>query len=284
MLLPTLKKQLNNWVAVLNAVQGVGFSLPISSGLLNLDVGVTVLEAPQIFIGRKAPYKDPIATGRTAQIALDVRVRQLLGLNLALINLSALDLGLQLRVAGGLAEVNELTCRYPRSSNNLVMTVVPAVAEICISDSAGNLNSTVQSLQCGAPANILSVSLLGLINASVTLGAQVSLRSNPVRHSFDGVAPFSETIELNVGQTLGNLLQNIELDIGLNLPLVGDLLSGIVNGLVSFLLSALGPVLSPILGLVGNILDGLLQVLGVDLNTVTVNIDSMDCQSVMLTR
>lgn len=67
-------------------------------------------------------------------------------------------------------------------------------------------------------------------------------------------------------------------------PLVGDLLSGIVNGLVSFLLSALGPVLSPILGLVGNILDGLLQVLGVDLNTVTVNIDSMDCQSVMLTR
>lgn len=271
-------------VAVLNAVQGVGFSLPISSGLLNLDVGVTVLEAPQIFIGRKAPYKDPIATGRTAQIALDVRVRQLLGLNLALINLSALDLGLQLRVAGGQAEVNELTCRYPRSNNNLVMTVVPAVAEICISDSAGNLNSTVQSLQCGAPANILSVSLLGLINASVTLGAQVSLRSNPVRHSFDGVAPFSETIELNVGQTLGNLLQNIELDIGLNLPLVGALLSGIVNGLVSFLLSALGPVLSPILGLVGNILDGLLQVLGVDLNTVTVNIDSMDCQSVMLTR
>ena len=271
-------------VTLLNAVQGVGLVLPITSGLLNLDVGVRILEAPQIFIGRKSPYKNPIATGRTAQVALDVRVRQLLGLNLALINLSALDLGLQLRVAGGLAEINELTCRYPRSSNNLVMTVVPAVAELCISDSAGNLNSTVQSLQCGAPANILSVSLLGLINASVTLGAQASLRSNPVQLSIDGVAPFSETIELSVGQTLSNLLENIDLEIGLNLPLVGALLSGVVNGLVSFLLTALGPVLSPILGLVGGILDNLLQILGVDLNTVTVNIDSMDCQSVMLTR
>jgi len=271
-------------VTLLNAVQGVGLVLPITSGLLNLDVGVRILEAPQIFIGRKSPYKNPIATGRTAQVALDVRVRQLLGLNLALINLSALDLGLQLRVAGGLAEINELTCRYPRSNNNLIMTVVPAVAELCISDSAGNLNSTVQSLECGAPADILSVSLLGLINASVTLGAQASLRSNPVQLSIDGVAPFSETIELSVGQTLSNLLENIDLEIGLNLPLVGALLSGIVNGLVGFLLTALGPVLSPILGLVGGILDNLLQILGIDLNTVTVNIDSMDCQSVMLTR
>lgn len=271
-------------VTLLNAVEGVGYMLPISSGLLNLDVGVNILEAPQVFVGRKMPYKDPIATARTAQVALDVRVRQPLNLNLALINLSALDLGLQLRVAGGLAEVNELTCRYPRSSNNMVMTVVPAVAEVCISDSAGNLNTTVGSLECGAPAEILNVNFLGLVNAGVTLGAQTSLRSDPVQHSFDGVAPFSETVELNVGETLGNLLQNTDLDIGLELPLVGPLINGIVNGLVNLLLNALEPALRPILALVGNILDGLLQVLGVDLNTVTVNVDSMDCQSVVLTR
>lgn len=271
-------------VTLLNAVEGVGYVLPISSGLLNLDVGVNILEAPQVFVGRKMPYKNPIATARTAQVALDVRVRQPLNLNLALINLSALDLGLQLRVAGGLAEVNELTCRYPRSSNNMVMTVVPAVAEVCISDSAGNLNTTVGSLECGAPAEILNVSLLGLVNAGVTLGAQASLRSDPVQHSFDGVAPFSKTVELNVGETLGNFLQNTDLDIGLELPLVGPLISGIVNGLVNLLLNTLEPALRPILALVGNILDGLLQILGVDLNTVTVNVDSMDCQSVVLTR
>ena len=88
-------------VTVLNAVEGVGYVLPISSGLLNLDVGVNILEAPQVFVGRKMPYKDPIVTGRTAQVALDVRVRQPLNINLALVSLSALDLGLQLRVAGG---------------------------------------------------------------------------------------------------------------------------------------------------------------------------------------
>ena len=271
-------------VTLLNAVEGVGYVLPISSGLLNLDVGVNILEAPQIFVGRKMPYKDPIATGRTAQVALDVRVRQLLNLNLPLINLSALDLGLQLRVAGGLAEVNELTCRYPRSTNNMVMTVVPALTEVCISDSASNLNTTVGSLECGAPANILNVNLLGLVNAGVTLAAETSLRSDPVQYSFDGVAPFSEIIDLSVGETLSNLLQNIELNLGIDLPLLGPLITGTVNGLVDVLLKALDPVLSPILGLVGNILDGLLQVLGVDLNTVTVNVDSMDCQSVVLTR
>ncbi len=125
---------------------------------------------------------------------------------------------------------------------------------------------------------------MGLVNAGVTLAAETSLRSDPVQHSFDGVAPFSETVELSVGESLGNLLQNTELDLGIELPLVGPLINGVVNGLVNLLLNALEPVLSPILGLVGNILDGLLQVLGVDLNTVTVNVDSMDCQSVVLTR
>lgn len=271
-------------VTVLNAVEGVGYVLPISSGLLNLDVGVNILEAPQVFVGRKLPYKNPIATARTAQVALDVRVRQPLNINIPSITISALDLGLQLRVAGGLAEVNELTCRYPRTTNNMVMTVVPAVAEVCISDSAGNLNTNVGSLECGLPAEILDVNFLGLVDAGVTLAAQTSLSSNPSRHSFNGVAPFSETVELDVGETLGNLLQNTELDLDLDLPLLGPLINGIVNGLMDVLLNVLEPALRPVLSLVGEILDGLLLVLGVDLNTVTVNVDSMDCQSVVLTR
>lgn len=90
-------------VTVLNSVQGVGYVLPISSGLLNLDVGVNILEAPQVFVGRKMPFKDPIASAKTAQVALSVRIRQPLNLNLALISLSALDMRLQMRVAGGLA-------------------------------------------------------------------------------------------------------------------------------------------------------------------------------------
>jgi len=117
-------------VTLLNAVKGVGYTLPVMSGLLRLDVGVNILEAPQVFVGRKTPYKDPITSARTAQVALNVRVRQPLNINIALVSLSALDLALQLRVAGGLAEVNDLTCRFPRANNNMEMTVVPAVAEV----------------------------------------------------------------------------------------------------------------------------------------------------------
>lgn len=271
-------------VTLLNSVKGVGYVLPISSGLLNLDVGVNILEAPQVFVGRKMPYKDPIATARTAQIALSVRVRQALNLNLALINVSALDMRLQMRVAGGLAEVNQMSCRFPRADNNLQMTVVPAVAEVCVAQSSANLNTTVGGLTCGAPANILNITLLGIINAGVTLAAKASLRADPVNLSFDGNAPFQETVDLNLGQTLGNLLSNTALTLNVNLPVVGPLLTATVNGLVNTLLVTLQPVLRPILGAVGNILDGLLQVLGVDLNNVVVNVDSMDCQSVVLTR
>ncbi|MEW6205052.1 MAG: pilus assembly protein TadG-related protein [Pseudomonadota bacterium] len=271
-------------VTVLNAVEGVGYVLPISSGLLNLDVGVNILEAPQVFVGRKMPYKDPIATAKTAQVALSVRIRQPLNLNLALISLSALDMRLQMRVAGGLAEVNQLTCRYPRAENNVQMTVVPSVADVCIAQSSANLNTTVGALTCGAPANILNVTLLGLVNAGVTAGASTSLRADPVNLSFNGVAPFQEKVDLDLGQTLGNLLSNTQLNLGVNLPFVGPLIQATVNGLVNTLLIALRPVLSPILGAVGDILDGLLQVLGIDLNNVVVKVDSMDCQSVVLTR
>ncbi len=271
-------------VTVLNSVQGVGYVLPISSGLLNLDVGVNILEAPQVFVGRKMPFKDPIASAKTAQVALSVRIRQPLNLNLALISLSALDMRLQMRVAGGLAEVNQLTCRYPRAENNVQMTVVPSVADVCIAQSSANLNTTVGALTCGAPANILNVTFLGLVNAGVTAGASTSLRADPVNLSFDGVAPFQETVDLDLGQTLGNLLSNTQLNLGVNLPLVGPLIQATVDALVNTLLIALRLVLSPILGAVGDILDGLLQVLGIDLNNVVVNVDSMDCQSVVLTR
>ncbi len=271
-------------VAVLNASKGSAYTLPISSGLLNLDVGVQILEAPQVFVGRKQSYKDPLVQARTAQVGLDVRVRQPLGINIALISLSALDMRLQLRAAGGLVEVNTMECRYPRANNTLTMTVVPALTQVCIANSSGNLNTSVGSLTCGAPANILSVNLLGLVNAGVTLSAKASLESDPVRETFEGVAPYSQTVNLDTGDTLSGALENIALTLNVNLPVVGPLISATVNGLVSVLLNALAPALSPILGTVGDILDNLLGVLGVNLNSVSVNVNSMDCQSVVLTR
>jgi len=247
-------------------------------------VGVQVLEAPQVFVGRKESYKNPLVQARTAQVGLDVRVRQPLGINIALVSISTLDMRLQLRAAGGLAEVNTMECRYPRADNSLTMTVVPALTQVCIANSAGNLNTSVGSLTCGAPANILDINLLGLVNAGVTLGASASLQSDPVQETFTGAAPYTQTVSLDVGDTLGGTLENLELDLNVNLPFVGPLISGTVNGLVAVLLGVLDPVLSPILGAVGDILDNVLGILGVNLNTVDVNVSSMDCQSVVLSR
>ena len=271
-------------VALLKSVQGQSYVLPIQSGLLNLDVGVRILEAPQIFVGQKMPNRYPVVTAKTAQVALDVRIRQLLNLNLLLIQLSALDLGLQLRVAGGNVQVDDLRCHYPRADNEIDITVVPAVAELCLADSASNLNTTVGSLQCGPPANILTATLLGLIQVGVKLGASLSVRNNPESFTFQGVAPMSKTVKLSLGQSLGNLLGNLKLNLVLDVPLVGPLLSGVVNGLLSTLLSVLAPVISPILALVGGILDGLLAVLGINLNEVTINADQFNCAAVRLTR
>lgn len=271
-------------VALLRSVKGVGYTLLITSGLLNLDVGVRVLESPQVFVGRKLPNKNPIAEARTAQVALDVRIRQPLNINIGLVSVSALDMRTQLRVAGGIAEVNDLQCRYPRAENSMQMTILPSALDLCVGSAASNLYTTSSALTCGAPAQILSVTLLGLITTGVNLGASASLRPNATEADFDGVPPFTRTVNLSAGQSLGNLLGNLNLNPQIVAPIVGPLLTATVNGLLAVLQPALKVALSPVLATVGGILDTLLQVLGISLNQVTVNVNSMDCQSVILSR
>lgn len=273
-------------VGLLNAGKGLTTNVNLP-GALALDVGLTILEAPQIFIGRKAPFKDPIATGRTAQVALNVRAQQLLNLNIVGVSLSALDLRLQTRVAGGFAEVNRLNCRYPRAQNDMRMTILPSAAEVCLSSSASNLNSTTGAVTCGQPATIANASILGLANVAIRLGASASVRPNPTvvtEAQLTGVPPFSRTVQLNLGQSLANVLQNTNLNLTTQVSLLGLDLLGLVNPLVNTLVNTLRVALSPVLGAVGAILDSLLAILGISVNETTVNVDSIDCQSVVLTR
>ncbi|MCQ8896451.1 hypothetical protein NQT62_08405 [Limnobacter humi] len=271
-------------VALLRSVKGVNYTLPITSGVLNLDVGVRILESPQVFMGRKLPNKNPIAEARTAQVALDVRIRQPLNINIGLVSVSALDMRTQLRVAGGVAEVNDLQCRYPRAENSLRMTILPSALDLCVGSAASNLYTTTSALTCGAPAQILSVTLLGIVTTGVNLGASASLRPNNTEADFDGVPPFTRTVNLSGGQSLGNLLGNLNVNPQIVAPVVGPLLTATVNGLLVVLQPALKAALSPVLATVGGILDTLLQVLGIGVNQVTVNVNSMDCQSVILSR
>ncbi|MFN7507938.1 MAG: hypothetical protein ACK5Q1_20515, partial [Limnobacter sp.] len=267
-------------VVLLNAVKGNVVNLQLPVNALGIDVELKLIEAPQLFVGRKDPFKTPIVEAKTAQVALKVAVNgDLGGVGSALLGAKVLDLGIQLRAGGGLAEVNELDCRFPRANNTAKMTVVPAALDLCVMDSGSNMLTNVNGNSCPGRAKILDLPLLG---TSVSAGAGASLRSNPEEVVFEGVAPFTQTVELGLGSSLSNLMRNLKLD--LSVKLLGGFTGLLLNDLLNLLLTPLKPVLAGVLGSVGSLLDGLLQVLGVNLNEVTVNVNSMDCQSVVLTR
>lgn len=268
-------------VILLNAAKGnvVNLSLPLNA--LGVNVQLKLIEAPQVFVGRKDPLKSPIVEAKTAQVQLKVAVKGSLGVlgGLSALGVNLLDLGLQLRVGGGLAQVDELECRFPRADNTASMTVVPSALDLCLTDSDSNMLTTVNGNRCPGRATIVELPLLA---TSVTANAGASLRSNPGSLLLQGEPPFTRTVELGLNTSLTNLLQNLNLDLRVNL--LGGLLSGLLNGLLNSLLTPLKPVLAGVLGSVGGLLDNLLQVLGIDLNTVTVEVNSIDCQSVVLTR
>lgn len=269
--------------AILRSSKDGTYTINISQGLLNLKVGVTILQAPQIFVGRKLPFKSPIAQGKTAQVALDITASQRLNL---LVATADVNIGIQLKAAGGLAEVDSLTCSIPRENNVTTVTVVPALAELCIAQSSSNLKTNVSGLTCGAPANIATVTLLG-IPVGVKLGASASARGNPTSFDLLGPAPpaiSTGPVALSLGQSLQSLLGNLKLTPVLSVPIVGPLVQALLNPLLTTLLSSLNVLLSPLLGTVGGILDGLLTTLGVSLNEVNVTVQAVDCSSVVLSR
>lgn len=269
--------------AILRSSKDGTYSINISQGLLNLKVGVTILQPPQIFVGRKLPFKSPIAQGKTAQVALDITASQRLNLVVATADV---NIGIQLKAAGGLAQVDSLTCSIPRENNVTSVTVVPALAELCIAQSSSNLKTNVSGLTCGAPASIATVTLLG-IPIGVKLGASASARGNPTTFDLQGAAPpgiSTGPVALSLGQTLQSLLGNLTLNPVLDVPIVGGLLKALLNPLLTTLLSTLNLLLSPLLGTVGGILDGLLSTLGVSLNEVNVTVQAVDCSSVVLSK
>ena len=267
-------------VILLNSVKGNVVDLRLPLNALGVDVQLKLIEAPQLFVGRKEPFKSPIVEAKTAQVQLKLSVDgNLGGIGSALLGAKVLDLGVQLRVGGGLAEVNELECRFPRANNAAKMTVVPAALDLCVMDSGSAMLTNVNGNSCPGRAKIVD---LPLLRTSVTARAGASLRSDPEEITFEGVAPFSRTVEMGLGSSLSNLMQNLDLDLKVNL--LGGFLNRILDGLLELLLIPLKPVLAGVLGSVGGLLDGLLEVLGVNVNEVTVKVDSMDCQSVVLTR
>ena len=81
-------------VVLLNAVKGNVVNLQLPLNALGIDVELKLVEAPQLFVGRKDPFKSPIVEAKTAQVALKVAVDgNLGGVGSALLGAKVLDLG-----------------------------------------------------------------------------------------------------------------------------------------------------------------------------------------------
>lgn len=287
---------------LLNSAQGN--TITLNGGQLGLagfglDLKMTLLQAPQVFIGRKLPGKFPIAQGETSQVGIRATISGLSVLGLSLANIE-----LDTKVAGGFARVDQLECRIPRSNNSLTMTVQPSVTSTCVTApgaiAGSQFTGTNQLLTCPAAG----ASLINSAVASVTIKGSANVQPNSSQFTFDGPAPYRERVPTNVGSTLQNTFSNLNLTtnatvfgsssgsggLGLGLNKTGNGLGLGLGGGGSSLLDAsaltngINSLLRGVFGQIGAVLDDTLGTLGVSLNNVDVSIQSVDCQAAVLTK
>lgn len=265
-------------VTLLNTGKGKTLTLTsVDLGLagFGLKLDITLIEPPQVFVGRKLPGKTPVATGKVAQAAVRAKIS-----GLSALGFSLAEIELVTKLAGGVAQVTDLECRIPRANNNLSLTIQPSATSVCVTEPGAVSNSTLTGgsglLSCPSKsAKLIKTPLL-----SVKLGGGAQVQPNAEQVYFTGPAPYQETVALNTGSTLANLFSNINLN--LDVDILGIGLGPLLN--VGLITSTLNALLGGVLGQVGGVLDGLLATLGVTLNNVNVNINSVDCQAAVLTK
>jgi uncharacterized membrane protein len=221
---------------------------------------------------------------------------------LSVLGLSLANIELDTKVAGGFARVDELECRIPRSNNSLTMTVQPSVTSTCVTSpgaiAGSQFTGTNQLLTCPAAG----ASLINSAIASVTVKGSANVQPNSSQFTFEGPAPYRETVPTNVGSTLQNTFSNINLTTnatvfgsstgsgGLGLGVIKNN-SGLGLGLggstlldATALTNGVNSILRTTFGQIGAVLDDTLGTLGVSLNNVDVSIQSVDCQAAVLTK
>lgn len=287
--------------------------LGISSELTGVSADITILQPPKLFIGRKLPLKSPIAKGKTAQVGVNVTIGALPAGGLGqmgglLTNVLGLNINLQLRAGGGEVEVENVTCKLPRTENDTTLKIKPVLAEVCIAQSSTGYNTISDPLVCGAPAKLVdTMTKQGNNPITVTFGAKVTMASGTTTKVMEGAFPpvSHTTVPLSLGQSLESFLENVDVNSQVAVETgggggngggngngngngngggLGGLLDGIVNGIAYNVLESVKLLLGPVLGIVGYTLDNILGQLGISVNQVEVTMLGVDCSSSVLTR
>lgn len=288
---------------------------PIYSAVGIQNLRVTVLEPPQIFVGRKIPGGGDIASVSTAQLQvdLDLRIGGDAGLLQSLSNMVSLgvntyfDVALRLTGIGGQATVSDLTCTLPETDNTIDAQITSTLArfDICPCEGGQNpvdllsvevtsiLNSSALNGVLGGLATLLGgigiddfdpvVVQLGKTSTAAEDAAVVDVTGDPESVTFTGVDfPYEASVPVDLGGALPNIFGPLDYYVTVSPNSQDSLILDVIN--IQTLLSAVSAALGPALAQVGDSLDVILQDAGIQLNSVDLRINEVDCEHTVLTK
>jgi uncharacterized membrane protein len=238
-------------------------------GVSGIGASLRVIEPPKIAVGVAGTRADGdyCTVARTAQVRLGVPIY------LNVLGLVVVDLGLSIRVAQSEAGLEAIDIGPDSALVDIATT--PGIASIQVTNAASALGAALDDDADSLPPGEISL-LLGLLR--VPLGVNVPLENpQPTTLSFDVAYPApaslpsaTQRVETNLQDAILNALVGESADIDLKVVVLGITLLDL-GSLVEFLLDVLAPLLAPILGLVEN----LLSLLGIQLGTADVTLNSI---------
>ena len=273
----------------------------------SLELEVYVIEPPKVAIGYAGPLKPQKGdqAWRTEVKSAQVRVNLRTELNLVLINV---NLGLAVTAGGGKAALESIDCATGREAVVSVLAK-PALATVALGSFQSITNPNSPLLP--ATVTVLGTEHAGLITVGLSADAVAArggdniITTSDERLVFRGPFPGEpQTVSGSAGGMLAGLLDSlarnlkVSIDIRLDggeagsqcalwdlLCWVGKLVNEVVQGVVDVIRALLLGVLSPLLNLLGTlVLDPLLQLLGIRLDVVDVNVLGADTGMAELVR
>lgn len=283
-----------------NGTQAIG--LDISSGALGdgidelggalgLDVGVRVVEPPRLAIG--PPGRREVPDGhrhwRTEVMSPQVSVSASTYLNLGLISL---DLGLRLDAGSGKAALAELG-----ADGTAEILAKPSLAALHLGDT-DDLDDAFGSPPAPLSVKVLDAGDAALVDIRVSGSAtgtgsgDLVIDESDVRLAFAPPYPNTRRAQAPPGDALSGLVSSLGDNLAIDVDILGsddgdgtscgllglgciidDIVDTVVKSVLEPIIALLLDVLAPLLDNIGaQVLGPLLELLGVDLNTLTVTV------------
>lgn len=253
----------------------VAVNLP---GLVEIGLGLTLIEPPSIAIGRAGRGAD--GNWRTRAHTAQGRIKLDLKLLGALDPLLGIRVPLYIELARGDAWLESIECRAPREDSTVTIGATSGIASVYIGDVNADAMTNTETAATVQPATLLNV--LGLISASAKVGLNLPGGGDTLEFNGPFDAQNSQRIfgvaATGLADSLVNKMENPDPQTVLKVTLLG------INLDLSAILDLLLPVLTPVLQLLDSLLAPVLSLLGIQLGYADVTAFHLNCGAIRLVR